>query len=134
MGKTQRIESPAIGATVTCAETGRAFVVARDGCSVNYAITQAGEILSDKGVHIREMRGLLDRTRPFGCYISSDAKHVTGWKGNELGTIVHASRVALAKWSHWHGSHILHVRVRDVHGAMWRGRGSPGMCVTLRAA
>ena len=41
---------PSIGDSVTCAETGRVFTIARDGYSYNYATTLAGEILSDLGV------------------------------------------------------------------------------------
>lgn len=122
--------SPAIGATVTCAETGRAFIVARDGCSFNYATDAAGRIYSDEGVNIRERRELLDRTRPFGCYISGDGKRVTGWKGNTLGTVVRSSRIRNP-----FGGYLLAVTVCDVHGGYWHGRGAgEGMCITLRAS
>jgi hypothetical protein len=121
-----------VGARVTCAETGRAFIVSRDGCSFNYASNTKGETLSDEGVNLREVRELLDRSRPFGCYLSSDGKRATGWKGNTLGAVVHASPVTLTRRSVWHGSHMLAVRVRDVHGAMWHGRGSPGVLINLR--
>ena len=78
--------SPPLGSVQTCAETGERFTIARDGCSFNYATTREGAIISDKGVDIRERRELLDRSRPFTCYLSSDGRHVTGWKGNILGT------------------------------------------------
>lgn len=123
---------PNIGDTVTCAETGRAFVVARDGCSVNYATTPAGEILSDIGVDIRERRELLDRSKPFAGYLSSDGKRFTGWKGNILGTVTRSTLCRLSRWSSVHGKYIRAVQVRDVHGGMWHGRGSEGICITLR--
>lgn len=121
--------SHSIGAQVTCAETGKPFVVARDGCSVNYASNAAGETISDEGVDIRERRELLDRSRPFTCYLASDGKHVTGWKGNTLGTVTQSSTSRTG----WHGSTLTHVRVTDCHGARWHGKGSGvGMIITLR--
>ena len=123
-----------IGDTVTCAETGKSFVVARDGCSFNYAIRNGGaEIVSDEGVNLAERRALLDRSKPFVAYVSSDGKHVTGWKGNVLGAIVSTNQIRLTRLSYTHGKHIYCYRVRDVHGAYWFGRGNPGICITLRA-
>ena len=122
--------SPPLGSVQTCAETGERFTIARDGCSFNYATTREGAIISDKGVDIRERRELLDRSRPFSCYLSSDGKHVTGWKGNILGTVTRESESR----NGWHGSTIACIRVTDCHGAEWHGRGpGRGMYVTLRA-
>lgn len=122
--------SPELGSTALCAETGQPFTIARDGCSFNYATNAAGEIISDAGVDIRERRELVDRSRPFGCYVASDGKHVTGWKGNVLGTIVEQS----SHRNNW-GARIHCYRVRDVHGAHWQGRNAgPGMCIILRAS
>ena len=118
-----------MGASLTCSETGATFIAARDGCSVNYAFDNAGHVFSDEGVNIREKRELLDRSNPFGCYVSSDGRHVTGWKGNILGTITRSS----VSRTGWHGSTLLHVRVRDCHGGDWYGKGSGrGVCITLR--
>jgi hypothetical protein len=118
-----------VGDVLTCAETGKQFTAARDGCSYNYARNSAGDIISDEGVHIREVRGLLDRTQPFGGYLSGDGRTFTGWKGNRLGDVIHASYSRTG----WHGAWITHVRVRDIHGAMWHGKGAGrGMCITLR--
>lgn len=119
-----------IGQTLTCAETGKQFIAARDGISTNYARNSAGEVFSDEGVHIRECRELLDRSKPFGCYVSSDTKHVTGWKGNVLGTIIRSTHTRSG-----FGANMLAVSVRDVHGNYWHGRGAgAGMCITLRAS
>ena len=115
---------PSIGESVTCAETGRVFTVAPDGCSFNYATSQAGEILSDIGMDLRQRRELLERSAPVVGYLSSDGKHFTGWKGNILGTVTRLSVT--------HGKYIRAVQVRDVHGGMWHGRGSEGICITLR--
>lgn len=120
-----------VGKTLTCAETGAQFIGAPDGCSTNYARTSAGEILSDAGVDARERRELLDRSRPFTCYLSSDGKHITGWKGNILGTVTSESKSRTG----WHGSYITHIRATDVHGNPWHGKGAGrGMCITIRAS
>jgi hypothetical protein len=121
-----------IGHQLTCAETGQHFIGAADGITTNYAHSPAGEILSDAGVDIRERRALLDRSKPFSCYVSSDGRAVTGWKGNHLGSITAASSVRLTRVSFTHGDTIQAYRVTDVHGGHWYGRGNPGICITLR--
>ena len=121
-----------LGQALTCAETGRQFVAARDGISFNYATDRHGNVFSDAGVDMRERRELLDRSKPFGCYISRDGRSVTGWKGNVLGTVIDWSPCRLTRRSYTHGSEYRSIKVRDVHGGLWYGRGSPGVCVTLR--
>jgi len=121
-----------VGDTVTCAETGKQFVVQRVGGSFIYARDSSGNVFSDEGVDIREKRELLDRSRPFTCYITSDGRSVTGWKGNVLGTIIDWQPCKLTRTSFTHGKDYRSVVVRDVHDGMWYGRGSPGICVTLR--
>ena len=117
-----------MGQTLTCAETGKQFIAERDGCSVNYAWGSNNEIFSDEGVDIREKRGLLDRAKPFYCYLSCDGKTVGGWKGNVLGnvTILGRGRVGFARSGYY-------VRVTDIHGGKWYGKNAGlGMCITLR--
>lgn len=122
-------QSPDLGSTLVCAETGKTFIAARDGCSVNYAHSPTGEIVSDEGVDIREKRELLDRSQPFTCYLSSDTRHVTGWKGNVLGTVTGY----VERRTGFHGSTQAFFRVTDVHGGLWAARGpGPGMYCTLR--
>lgn len=123
---------PQVGQTVTCAETGKTFVIETDGFTFNYATDGEGHIFSDEGVDIRERRALLDRSLPFTAYLSSDGRHLTGWKGNVLGAVVDWAPCKLTRTSFTHGKSYRSVRVRDVHGAMWYGRGSPGVCITLR--
>ena len=118
-----------VGQTVTCAETGKQFTIERQGMTFNYATDAQGNVYSDEGVDIRERRELLDRSKPFTCYLSSDGKHVTGWKGNILGTVTYESTSRTG----FYGSKLTHIRVRDVHGAGWYGKGSGrGMCINLR--
>ena len=117
-----------IGQPLTCAETGKTFTGAIDGCSTNYARNSAGDIFSDEGVDIRERRAMLDRTKPFACYLSGDGRHVTGWKGNILGTVTSETTSRTG----WHVSTLTHVRVTDVHGAAWHGKGAGrGMYIRL---
>ena len=118
-----------VGETVECAETGKRFTVETDGFTFNYACDQAGNVYSDEGVDLRERRALLDRSKPFTCYLSSDGKRVTGWKGNTLGHVTQSSTSRTG----FHGSSLTHVRVTDIHGAHWHGKGSGrGMCITIR--
>lgn len=123
-----------VGSTVVCAETGKPFVITSNGHTFNYAVNDSGQVFSDEGVHIRECRELLDRSKPFTCYLSSDGKHVTGWKGNILGTVIRSNPCTLTRRSFWHSaSSYCSVRIVDVHGHHWHGRGSPGVCIALRA-
>lgn len=118
---------PNIGDTLTCTETGKTFVVAKDGCSYNYARGVNGEFFSDEGVDIRERRALLDRTKPFTCYLHRSST-VTGWKSNVLG-YVRWSTQARVGYGH---TLMTYVRVEDVHGGRWHGKGrGEGMCITL---
>lgn len=119
---------PTIGQTVTCAETGKPFIVASVGCTYNYATNSAGQVFSGEGVDIRQKRELLDRSKPFYCYVSGDGQRVTGWKGNTLGRIVRSSQTRSG-----FGGDMLAITVCDVHGNYWHGRGAGrGICITLR--
>lgn len=121
-----------IGDTLKCAETGKEFVAAHCGQARNYATTRAGEVLSDEGVTIRELRELQDRTRPFVGYISEGGTFLTTWKGARLGDVLELRRIGSP------GGHgrtpMYYIRVRDAHGGLWHGRGQGrNMSVTLKA-
>jgi hypothetical protein len=118
-----------IGDTLTCAETGKQFIAARDGCSTNYAWRSTdGAVLSDEGVIAIDHRTLKARAGRFFCYVSTDGKTVTGWKGNTLGRVIARSVIRNP-----FGGHLTAVSVIDVHGGRWHGRGAGnGMCITLR--
>jgi len=109
-----------IGDALTCAETGKHFIAAFDGFTFNYARDSAGNVYSDEGVDIRENREMLDRSKPFGCYLSTDGNHVTGWKGNILGRVTRSS----VSRTGWHGSTLTHVNVIDNHGGRWHSKGA----------
>lgn len=117
-----------VGDVLTCAETGKQFMARPDGCSFNYCRTRAGDVLCDEGAVIRERRALLDRSRPFTGYLSADGKRLTTWKGATLGDVLYINERAGRGLSG-----LTHIRVRDVHGAMWYGKGAGrGMWVTVR--
>lgn len=128
-----------LGKEITCAETGKVFIGAVEGFTTNYATVEtklpnsedSREYLSDEGVNIRERRELLDRSKPFYAYVSSDGKSVTGWKGNVLGRITSATNYRLTRQSYTHGRTINFYRVTDVHGGLWTGRGNPGIAIKL---
>jgi hypothetical protein len=122
-----------IGDKLKCSVTGKEFIAAVEGCSVNYATDREENIYSNEGVDISEKKRLLDRAKPFGCYVSSDNKHITGWKGNVLGDIISYTIARLPKWSVWHGEFIYCYTVKDIHGNYWYGRSSPSTAIILRA-
>lgn len=115
-----------IGVEITCAETGKRFIGASDGFTTNYAHGPYGSLFSDEGVNLRERRALLDRIKPFSCYVSEDGQRITGWKGNELGKVILSWRIGNTRTNE-----LSAYRVRDCHGGFWHGRGSPGMCINL---
>lgn len=99
------------------------------GCSAGYARTRTNRMLCYSCADNGQRLELLDRSRPFGAYLSADSRTVTTWTGGKLGRAhgVRSSR------SGWHGSRIYRFHVRDVHGEWWQARGQgPGMCCTLR--
>ena len=120
------------GKTARCAETKKTFVVASEDCTGNYA-TNKGEILSNEGINIRECRELWDHSKPYVAYVSSDGGKITGWKGNELMTITRSTTYRLTRQSYVHGDRIQSIVARDVHGALWYGRGNAGMSIVMRA-
>ena len=117
-----------MGQILTCSETGKQFTAARDRFTFNYARDDKGNIFSDEGVDIREKREMLDRSKPFCCYLSSDGKTVSGWKGNALGRVTWSSKSRTG----WYGSTLPHVRVIDLHGNPCHGKGAGrGMFIRL---
>jgi len=122
-----------IGQVITCHVTGKQFTGAIEGCSTNYARDSQGHIFSNEGVEISQKKDLLDRSKPFTGYISGDGRSLAGWKGNVLGTVIWSSPVRLTRRSFWHGKDYAAFRIRDIHGGLWYGRGSPGICINVRA-
>jgi len=76
----------------------------------------------------RDVAELLDRSKPFVGYLSSDCRQFTTWTGGLLGRVVRVSESRTG----WYGFRLTHVRVIDVHGNPWHGKGSgAGMCIRL---
>lgn len=102
----------------------------REGLVPGYAVRRGSDEFTcypcaDAG----QREELKARSGPIGAYVSGDATTITTWTGGELGRIVRSSRSR----SGFHGSQQLHVRVRDVHGALWYGTGAgAGVFITLR--
>lgn len=117
-------------ATFNCRKCGNGELqTARNSTGTGYALTVNHEMLCYRCADEMQRADMLDRSRPFNCYISGDGKRATTWTGGALGEVVHADYST----NGWHGSRVYSYRVRDVHGNMWHGRnGGAGMCITLR--
>lgn len=75
-----------------------------------------------------------DRSATFCAYLSEDGQRVTTWSGGTLGTVVASKPCKLTRRSWTHSADEYRSwTVRDVHGAYWYGRGSPGISIRLRA-
>lgn len=122
-----------IGQIVKCHITGKSFIAAIDGITTNYATDSDGNIYSDEGVDIAEKQQLLDRTKPFYAYVSTDGKRITGWKGNTHMMITRIYQTN-AGFGGYRGGGQWYIRATDINGAEWYGRNSgKGCCITLRS-
>jgi hypothetical protein len=114
-----------------CDDCGNAFPIYPKGhCGgTGYANCSDGKTVCYPCADKRQIAELLDRSRPFVGYLSSNTNRFTTWTGGELGRVVALTEA----YSGFHGSRQTIVRVRDVHGALWHGRGAgAGMAIKLR--
>jgi hypothetical protein len=105
------------------------------GCASGYALTPKphDRMVCYICADAQQREDLRDRSRSFGAYLASDGRTIATWTGGELGRVIWSNPCTLTRRSFWHDSRSYRsVRVRDVHGAYWFGRGSPGVCITLR--
>ena len=117
-----------IGKTLVCAETGKTFIGAAQGCTSNYARDAQGNVYSDEGVNIRELRYIKERTAPVSAYVAMDETRITGWKGNELMRITAIGEA----YAGFCGKQT-YVQAIDKQGKLWHGRCmGPGTCITMR--
>lgn len=72
--------------------------------------------------------GAMARAERYTAYLSSDGTRITDWPGGVLATVI-TTRPTFRHGQGWYA-----VRARDVHGAIWYGRGQRGMVLTLRRA
>lgn len=68
----------------------------------------------------------------FTAYLAAGGAELHTWLGSVLGRVIRSRVVKLTRLSHTHGKAICSVRVRDVHGNEWVGRGNDGIVITLR--
>ena len=66
----------------------------------------------------------------YSAYVSSDGKAITTWTGAVLAKIVESHKIRGGGF--WHGKSYSALTARDPSGRLWYGRGSAGMCVSLR--
>jgi hypothetical protein len=117
----------------TCKDCRGEIVEPKESGPAGYAITPDGSTICYGCADKRTIAELKDRTRPMGAYLSSDGARATTWTGGTLGAVVWSRPCRLTRLSFTHSkSSFRSVNVRDVHGGMWYGRGSPGVCITLR--
>lgn len=121
-----------IGQTLVCAETGKTFIAENVNGSINYATDREGNVYSDEGVNIRELRAIKERKGPIFGYLSDDAGtlkgHVTGWKGNKLMRVISAGPTGGG-----FGGTQWHVTAEDDQGRKWYGRnGGRGMYIRMK--
>lgn len=123
-----------------CTNCGAAFPVFPPGHSgaSGYAITPGPEgrevkicyDCADKA----QRADLVGATR-FTGYLSGDGERFTTWTGGELGKVVASRPCKLTRQSFTHDRRTYRsVRVVDVWGKVWFGRGSPGIVLTLHKA
>ncbi len=100
----------------------------KEGSATNYAYNGAGDVHFSDGAHLREIREIAQSKGPFFAYVSKDAAHITGWKGNKLMSVTSAKRTGAGA----HGK-TLHIRANDAHGREWYGKnGGPGMSIQMK--
>lgn len=113
--------------TETCHRCGENIPPPEEGsCSTGYGVDAMGHSICYSCCAKEDITFLLKR-EPTLVYLSSDMTRVTNWPGSTLGKVDSHSVVA-----HPWGVTIYHVRITDVHGAKWFGRGRPGMVLTIR--
>lgn len=98
-----------------------------------YACLASGGVVCYSCADALQRDELKDHSKPFGAYVSSDGQTITTWTGGRLMDVVRSQPCALTRASYTHDSRSYRsIRARDVHGNLWHGRGSAGVCITLR--
>lgn len=105
------------------------------GAGVHVGDTRTGERIEQSPAvcyaccHKQDVAQLLDTSRPFTAYISSDGRSVTNWPGAALMRVTSES-----SGRGEFGGRMYYYRAIDTHGKQWHGKGSGrGMCINLRA-
>lgn len=96
----------------------------------SHALTRDDKMVCYACATARDVESLKSADR-FTGYLSG--KQWTTWSGGILGTVIQSTPCRLTRPSFTHDRHSFKsVRVRDVHGIEWYGRGSNGIVCTLR--
>ena len=123
------------GAAFICADCCEALYLPCGGMgATGYARTAGDELICYPCADKRQFADLIGADRAYG-YLSRDGRRFTNWTGGTLGAVTESTPTALPfgrshSWTH--GRSYRSVRVRDVHGRIWWGKGSPGVCIALR--
>lgn len=120
------------GVFFRCADCGKVKATSGNGCTTGYARFDGSDSLVCFACADERQREGLKARKPFCCYVSGDGSQIQTWTGGELGRVVSSSYMRLTRPSWVHGKFIRCIRARDVHGAFWFGRGSPGVAIKLR--
>lgn len=120
------------GVSFRCAECGGVKPTGGHGCGTGYARDSRNRLVCYSCADAQQRAELRDHSRPFCAYVSGDGRRVTTWTGGTLGLVTSSTPCRLTRRSWVHGASFASVRVRDVHGGLWFGRGSPGVAISLR--
>ena len=115
-----------------CTRCGAPFPAPPKVGPTGYAVTSTGAKICYPCSDADEIKTLLKRGAVFCAYLSSDGQHITTWPGGILGEVIWSKPCKLTRRSWTHGTGYRSVRIRDVHGNYWSGRGSPGIFIRLR--
>jgi hypothetical protein len=122
------------GVFFRCCDCGKVKATSGNGCSVGYArFGESDSLVCYACADERQREELKDRSKSFGAYVSSDGKQITSWTGGLLMRVTQSWSCALSRRSNWHDAKSFKcIRAVDVHGGKWFGRGSAGVCITMR--
>lgn len=117
-----------------CALCSTAFPpVPQGGGAAGYAVTREGLHICYACADAQQIEEMKDRSKSFGAYVSSDGQRITSWTGGLLMRVTQSWSCQLTRQSQWHDSRSYKsIRATDVHGKKWYGRGSAGVCITMR--
>lgn len=105
------------------------------GPGTGYALTSDGRTICYDCAHQMDIAGLKNRTKPFAAYVGAgeNANLITTWTGRKLMVITSSRPCQLTRFSFTHDRKSYRsIHAVDVHGGHWHGRGSAGICITLR--
>ncbi len=115
--------------TVICSLCGATCIAPAGSCTTGYGVTTDGQKVCFPCCEKLDREHLTQRI-PTGVYLASDLATVTNWPGGVLGRVVSSKRVC----KRLSPDPIYAIRVVDVHGGQWYGRGSASCALLLRPA